>query len=104
MMPLVSISDAQRAPMPWANWHGTVYHGLPPDLFSLGRGEGGYLAFLGRISPEKGPERAIEIARRIGLPLVIAAKVDKVDQDYYQRADPAVAQRSVDRIHRRGRR
>ncbi len=84
MMPLVSISDAQRAPMPWANWHGTVYHGLPPDLFSLGRGEGGYLAFLGRISPEKGPERAIEIARRIGLPLIIAAKIDKVDQDYYQ--------------------
>jgi glycosyltransferase involved in cell wall biosynthesis len=84
MMPLASISDAQRAPLAWANWQGTVYHGLPPDLFSLGRGEGGYLAFVGRISPEKGPERAIEIARRARLPLVIAAKVDKVDEEYYQ--------------------
>ncbi|HUC08837.1 MAG TPA: glycosyltransferase family 4 protein [Stellaceae bacterium] len=89
MMPLVSISNTQRGPLAWANWHGTVYHGLPPDLFSLGRGEGGYLAFVGRISPEKGPERAIEIARRIGLPLIIAAKVDKVDQDYYhERVEP----------------
>ena len=84
MMPLVSISDAQRAPLAWANWQGTVYHGLPPDLFSLGRGGGGYLVFIGRISPEKGPERAIEIARRASLPLVIAAKVDKADQEYYE--------------------
>jgi glycosyltransferase involved in cell wall biosynthesis len=61
-----------------------VYHGLPPDLFALGRGDGGYLAFVGRICPEKQPDRAIEIARRAGLPLVIAAKVDKVDQEYYQ--------------------
>lgn len=84
MMPLVSISEAQRAPVPWANWYGTVHHGLPPDLYSFGRGAGGYLAFVGRISPEKGPERAIEIARRAGLPLIIAAKVDKVDRDYYE--------------------
>jgi hypothetical protein len=84
MMPLVSISDAQRAPMPWANWHGTVHHGLPPNLYSLGRGEAGYLAFLGRICPEKRPDWAIEIARRAGLPLVIAAKVDKVDEQYFR--------------------
>jgi glycosyltransferase involved in cell wall biosynthesis len=83
MMPLVSISQAQRAPIPWANWYGTVYHGLPPDFFPLGHGEGGYLAFLGRICPEKRPDLAIEIARRAGLPLVIAAKVDKVDEQYF---------------------
>ncbi len=69
MMPLVSISDAQRAPVPWASWHGTVHHGLPTDLYLPGRGNGGYLAFIGRISPEKGVERAIEIARRVGIPL-----------------------------------
>jgi glycosyltransferase involved in cell wall biosynthesis len=84
MMPLVSISNAQRTPLSCANWYGTVHHGLPPDLYTLGQGEGGYLAFVGRISPEKGPERAIEIARRAGLPLIIAAKVDKVDREYYK--------------------
>ena len=89
MMPLVSISNAQRAPVPWANWHGTVHHGLPPDLYTPGRGSGGYLAFVGRISPEKGPEQAIEIARRAGLPLIIAAKIDKVDRDYFKaRVEP----------------
>ncbi|HXC92240.1 MAG TPA: glycosyltransferase family 4 protein [Stellaceae bacterium] len=89
MMPLVSISNAQRAPLAWANWYGTVYHGLPRDLYGLGRGAGGYLAFIGRISPEKGPERAIEIARRAGLPLIIAAKVDRVDREYYKaRVEP----------------
>jgi glycosyltransferase involved in cell wall biosynthesis len=85
-MPMVSISNAQRAPVPWANWYGTVYHGLPSDLYAPGCGKGGYLAFIGRISPEKGPERAIEIARRAGVPLIIAAKVDKVDQAYYKAA------------------
>jgi glycosyltransferase involved in cell wall biosynthesis len=84
MMPLVSISDAQRAPMPWANWSGTVQHGLPPNLHRAENGSGGYLAFLGRISPEKAPDRAIEIARRTRLPLQIAAKVDRVDQEYYE--------------------
>lgn len=89
MMPLVSISNAQRAPMPWANWYRTVPHGLPPDLLAPGQGAGGYLAFLGRISPEKGPERAIEIAKRAGVPLTIAAKVDKVDREYYKdRVEP----------------
>jgi glycosyltransferase involved in cell wall biosynthesis len=84
MMPLVSISNAQRQPLAWANWHGTVYHGLPTSLYPLGRGKGGYLAFIGRICPEKGLERAIEIAARAGMPLRIAAKVDKVDVEYYK--------------------
>jgi glycosyltransferase involved in cell wall biosynthesis len=83
MMPLVSISDAQRMPVPWASWHGTVHHGLPTELYFPGRGDGGYLAFIGRISPEKGVEKAIKIARQVGIPLKIAAKVDKADLDYY---------------------
>ena len=83
MMPLLSISDAQRAPMLWANWHATVHHGLPPQLYRRGDGGGGYLAFLGRICPEKRPDRAIEIARRAGMPLQIAAKVDRVEQGYF---------------------
>jgi glycosyltransferase involved in cell wall biosynthesis len=84
MMPLASISNAQREPVPWANWYGTVYHGLPTSLYSPGCGDGGYLAFIGRICPEKRPDWAIEIARRAGLPLTIAAKVDKVDRSYYK--------------------
>jgi glycosyltransferase involved in cell wall biosynthesis len=83
MMPLVSISTAQRAPLAWANWLGTVYHGLPRTLHRTGAGQGGYLAFLGRISPEKGPDRAIEIASRANLPLQIAAKVDPPDRAYF---------------------
>jgi glycosyltransferase involved in cell wall biosynthesis len=83
-LPLVSISNSQRRPLPWANWCATVPHGLPRDLYSLGRGAGGYLAFIGRISPEKRLDRAIEVARRVGLPLKIAAKVDKVDRDYFE--------------------
>lgn len=82
-VPLVSISDDQRRPLPFADWAGTVYHGLPRDLLPLGHGRGGYLAFLGRISPEKRPDRAIEIAIRAGLPLKMAAKVDKADQEYW---------------------
>jgi glycosyltransferase involved in cell wall biosynthesis len=84
MLPLASISNAQRAPMPWANWFGTVYHGLPRDLYHLGCGDGGYLAFIGRICPEKRPDWAIEIAHRVGLQLLIAAKVDHVDRAYYK--------------------
>jgi glycosyltransferase involved in cell wall biosynthesis len=84
MMPLVSISNAQREPILWANWQGTVYHGLPSNLYDAGCGDGGYLAFIGRICPEKRPDWAIEIARRAGMPLTIAAKVDKVDDVYYK--------------------
>lgn len=83
-MPLVSISDSQRRPLGLANWRATVYHGLPSDLYDLGAGDGGYLAFLGRICPEKRVDRAIEIARGAGLPLRIAAKVDPVDVDYFE--------------------
>jgi len=83
-MPVVSISDAQRAPLPWINWLGTVHHGLPEDLYPLRTEPGRYLAFIGRISPEKRVDRAIEIARRVGMPLRIAAKVDKVDREYFE--------------------
>lgn len=82
-MPVVSISDAQRQALPWLSWRGTIYHGLPLDAYDLGGG-GGHLAFLGRICPEKRPDRAIEIAKRAGVPLVIAAKVDEVDTDYFE--------------------
>ena len=83
-MQLVSVSEAQRGPMPWANWVGTVYHGVPESLYQLRTQPGNYLAFLGRISPEKRVDRAIEIARRTGIPLKVAAKVDVVDQDYFE--------------------
>ncbi len=84
-MPIISISDAQRKPLPFANWQGTVHHGLPRESFSLGSGAGGYLAFLGRTSPEKGLDQAIEIAKRSGVPLKIAAKVDKADVTYFEK-------------------
>lgn len=83
-LPLVSISDAQRQPLAWAHWAATVHHGLPVTLHRQGEGRGGYLAFLGRISPEKRVDRAIEIAQRLGLPLKIAAKVDAVDGAYFR--------------------
>jgi glycosyltransferase involved in cell wall biosynthesis len=84
-MPLVSISDAQRAPLPRANFVATVHHGLPLNLHKPNFApRGGYLAFLGRIAPEKRPDRAIAIARAAGLPLKIAAKVDKVDEAYFR--------------------
>ncbi len=85
-MPLVSISHAQREPLPHANFIATVYHGIPTDLLRpVFEPRGGYVAFLGRISPEKRPDRAIRIARSLGIPLKIAAKVDKVDEDYFRR-------------------
>ena len=83
-IPVISISDAQREPLPWANWQGTIHHGLPRDAFSLGDGKGGYLAFLGRTSPEKGLDQAIEIAKRAGMPLKIAAKIDRIDVEYFK--------------------
>ena len=83
-MPVVSISDAQRAPLPHANWLGTVHHGLPLDLLRFAAGPGSYLAFVGRTSPEKGLDRAIEIARRAGIELRIAAKVDAADREYFE--------------------
>jgi glycosyltransferase involved in cell wall biosynthesis len=84
-LPLVSVSRDQRKYLPHANWVGTVHHGLPRDLLPFQpSADGGYLAFLGRISPEKGPNRAIEIAARSGMALKIAAKVDRVDQAYWE--------------------
>jgi glycosyltransferase involved in cell wall biosynthesis len=83
-MPLVSISDDQRRPLPQGNWAGTVYHGLSPAEFRPSYEPGSYLAFLGRISPEKRADRAIEAARATGMPLKIGAKVDPVDQEYFE--------------------
>jgi len=82
-MPVISISDAQRTPLPEANWQGTVHHGLPKHSFSVGDGHGGYLAFLGRTSPEKGLHQAIEIAKRAHMPLKIAAKIDRNDETFF---------------------
>ena len=98
-VPLVSISDAQRAPIPWANWIETIPHGLPANLHPFQPRPGGYLAFLGRISPEKRPDRAIAIARRAGVPLRIAAKVDNVDREYFdERVRPLLAEPGVEFI------
>ncbi len=83
-VPLVSISDSQRRPLPQANFVGTVLHGLPENLLTPRPATPGYLAFLGRISPEKRPDRAIRIARAAGIPLKIAAKVDNADREYFE--------------------
>ena len=82
-MPLISISMSQRQPLPRVNWIGNVYHGLPANLHEFYPRGGDYLAFLGRISPEKRVDRAIEIAARAGMKLKIAAKIDAADQQYY---------------------
>ena len=81
---LVSISNAQRRPLADANWLATVAHGVPTSQYSVRELKGGYLAFLGRLSPEKGPEVAIRLAIRAGVPLKIAAKVDSVDRAYFE--------------------
>ena len=83
-VPVVSISNSQRGPLPQANYVATVLHGLPKDALAQGGGRGGYLAFLGRISPEKAPDAAIRIAAQSGMPLKIAAKVDRVDEEYFK--------------------
>lgn len=81
-VPVVSISNSQTAPLPWINWQTTVHHGIPLDLYDLKKTQGTYLVFLGRISPEKRVDRAIEIAKRARMKLKIAAKVDRVDRRY----------------------
>ena len=83
-MPLVSISDDQRTPLPQGRWTRTIHHGLPPDEFEPRYSPGDYLAFLGRISPEKRADRAIEVARRAGMPLRMGAKVDDADRAYFE--------------------
>ena len=98
-VPVVSISDSQREPLAGANWQGTIYHGLPEDLYRFRATPGAYLAFLGRISPEKRVDRAIEIAQRIGMPLKIAAKVDSVDREYFAEAiEPLLRGPNIDYI------
>jgi glycosyltransferase involved in cell wall biosynthesis len=83
-IPLVSISDHQRLPLPPVNWRGTVYHGLPLDLYPYCENPSlDYVAFLGRVSPEKRPDRAIAIAWRAGTKLKMASKIDKVDEEYF---------------------
>ena len=85
-VPLISISDSQRQPVADLNWLATVYNGIDFSRFALREKPGGYLAFLGRVSPEKRPDRAIEVARALGMPLKIAAKVDAADRDYFEYA------------------
>lgn len=82
---VISISNSQRKPLPQANWLGTVHHGLPLNLFKKGSGQGGYLAFIGRISPEKGVDKAVEIAIAANMKIRIAAKIDKADQQYFEK-------------------
>jgi glycosyltransferase involved in cell wall biosynthesis len=83
-LPVVSISDSQRRPVPQAGWIRTIHHGLPEDLLTPQHVEPSYLAFLGRVSPEKGVDKAIRIASRSHLPIKIAAKIDKADEDYFE--------------------
>jgi Glycosyltransferase len=98
-LPMISISNAQRGPWPCANWQATIYHGLPQNLFRFHPEPGGYLAFLGRISPEKRVDRAIEIAKRVGIPLKIAAKVDPADRRYFKREiEPLLTESHVEWI------
>jgi glycosyltransferase involved in cell wall biosynthesis len=98
-IPVISISNAQRKPLPSANWVGTIYHGLPQELFQFQPNPGNYLAFLGRICAEKRADRAIEIAKRAGMPLKIAAKVDRVDRRYFKRVvEPLLQQSHVEWI------
>src|SRR5260370_352015 len=84
-IPVASISDSQRKQLPWLNWRATVHHGMPKELFGFRPKPGAYLAFLGRISPEKRADWAIQIAQRAGIPLRIAAKVDEADRPYFKR-------------------
>lgn len=98
-VPLISVSDAQRLPCRWANWKATIHHGLPRDLYRFNTGSGGYLAFLGRLSPEKGPAEAIAVAKRAGLPLRIAAKLDSADVAYYEAAiKPLLSDGSIEYV------
>jgi glycosyltransferase involved in cell wall biosynthesis len=99
-MRLISISDSQRIPIANANFAATIYHGLPAtDLKPTPRPQGGYLAFLGRIAPEKGPETAIQIAQSSGIPLKIAAKIDRVDEQYFrEKVAPLLGQPGIEFI------
>ena len=97
-VPVISISDSQRLPLPQANWLDTIYHGLPENLLTpQPQKEQKYLAFLGRLCPEKRPDLAVRIAAQSGLPLKIAAKVDKADQEYFNaEVEPLLSQAHVE--------
>ncbi len=96
-IPVISISNGQREPLPWLNWQGTVYHGMPIESYTFHRTAGNYLAFLGRTSPEKGLVAAIQIAKAAGMPLRVAAKVDKTDQEYFDTVvRPAMDSESIE--------
>jgi len=98
-MPVISISNSQRRSLGFANWVGNVYHGLPKGRLTPGDGAGEYLAFLGRISPEKRADRAIQIACETGMPLKIGAKVDRVDREYYEcKIKPLLAKPNIEYI------
>jgi len=98
-MAVVSISDSQRTPMPSARWVATIYNGTPAGNYHFCDQPGDYLAFLGRITPEKGPEQAIEIAKRLGMPLKMAAKIDPVDREYFaDRIEPLLDNPLIDFI------
>jgi len=98
-LPLISISDAQRRPLPSMNWVATVHHGVPREHLHFNPNGGRYLAFLGRIAPEKRPDIAIEVARKAGIPLKIAAKVDEVDREYFKTTiEPMIQAPSVEYI------
>ena len=99
-MPLVSISDDQRKPIASSNFVATIHHGIPVDLLAPNYDpRGGYLVFLGRISPEKRPDRAIEIAQAVGLPLKIAAKIDKVDEAYFrEQIEPLLSKPGIEYV------
>ena len=97
--PFISISYSQRKPLRWIRWIGNVYHGIPAGKYSCGSGTGGYLAFLGRISQEKRVDRAIQIALECGMPLKIAAKVDRADREYYEsKIRPLLSQPGIEYI------
>jgi glycosyltransferase involved in cell wall biosynthesis len=100
-VPVISISNAQRRPVPQANWMRTIHHGLPENLLTPQPVKPGYLAVLGRIAPEKGVDRAIRIAIRCGIPLKIAAKVDRADQEYYDEMIRPLIEAPAGRIHPR---
>jgi glycosyltransferase involved in cell wall biosynthesis len=98
-MPLISISDSQRVPLPRLNWVGTIYHGLPLNMYKVHEKPGSYLAFLGRFSPEKRPDLAIDIAERAGVPIRIAAKTDPKDREYFREVvEPLLKKPHVDFI------
>jgi glycosyltransferase involved in cell wall biosynthesis len=98
-VPVVSISNSQRRPLPQANWVRTVHHGLPEKLLAPKPVKPSYFAFLGRIAPEKGIDRAIRIAQHCGMPLKVAAKVDRVDQDYFdEQIQPMIKSGNVEFI------